>query len=223
MNYKGKYFIIILSLLLLHSQSHAGAWLPNKNENQIIISAIQNNDNNQNFEVYFEHGLNDKLALVYEQGFASESGENEVGEALLAARYRIFKKSNWVASTQFGLVTNSISNTQDPKTSYELRALLGYGFSKGWTNLEIGTRDCSGANSLRWEGTMGFNIAKSDKLIVKAFGENDGCFKGINRAQVSYVKAINSKFAIELGYREGIGRDKIFDDGKILIGIWAKF
>ncbi len=223
MDDKGKYFPIILILLFLCSKSYAGAWLPNKNENQIIISAIQNNDNNQNVEIYFEHGINQKIAVIYEQGFAIENGTNEIGEALLATRYRVIKKDNWIASTQFGLVANDFSNFKNTKFSYELRALLGYGYSNGWANVELATRECSGSSSLRWETTFGLNAFKRDKFILKAFGENDGCAKDISRAQISYVKAINEKMGIEFGYRQGIGNDKLYSPASFLIGIWGKF
>ncbi|MBN8647605.1 MAG: hypothetical protein J0L55_06585 [Caulobacterales bacterium] len=223
-----KYISIIFFLVFSCDISNAGAWLPSKHENQIIISAIQNNDNNQNIEIYFEHGINNHFAFVYEQGIAIENGANEIGEALIATRYKLYEKDNWVGAAQFGIVANEFSTLKDTKINYEIRALVGKGFSNGWANVEIGSRQCLGSNSLRWESTIGFNAFKSDKFILKAFGENDGCAKGISRAQISYVKSIDLKpidkeIAIEFGYREGIGNDKLYAPGRIIIGLWARF
>ncbi|MEN9874975.1 MAG: hypothetical protein RL186_1872 [Pseudomonadota bacterium] len=62
-----------------------------------------------------------------------------------------------------------------------------------------------------------------DKAIVKIFGDSEGCAANINRVQASYVLGLNSRFGLELGWRETLPNAGNWNERGVVVGIWARF
>jgi hypothetical protein len=66
-------------------------------------------------------------------------------------------------------------------------------------------------------------MSNDQNLIVKAFGDGNGCTKAIIRAQVSYVRPISQKLAVEFGWRQTLDQDHASADRGFVVGLWQKF
>ena len=220
--------LLFFLFLSLPQNANCGAWLPEPNNSNLIVSnylKLSDSQYEQNaYEIYYERGIFKNTAFVFEQSITQIDERANLDEAMFALRFSAFKTDNWVGSMQLGAIGNLSKLKDISKIGYEARAMIGRGFNSGtWVNMEYATRNCQGLNSNRWEATIGQSFENDDKLILKAFGENDACGAQISRAQASYVKDFNGKFSIELGARFGIKQNEEKTSNGLIFGIWKKF
>lgn len=213
----------------MSSKAFAGAWNIAPQTTNLIVSNysdISNNEfNSSALEVFYERGTNKNISFIFEQSLSYDNDEFNINEGLLAIKYGIDFKNNWVGAIQFGLISEFENLQNFNEIGIESRILLGRGFNNGnWLNLEFASRNCNGYFSNKWEATLGHNFKNHDKLIFKNFGENDACNEKINRTQISYVKTINKTTNFELGtrinYETNISNNI---SAGIIIGIWKSF
>ncbi|NJR20083.1 MAG: hypothetical protein HC777_00250 [Hyphomonadaceae bacterium] len=85
------------------------------------------------------------------------------------------------------------------------------------------SRQCRGDAGVRFEGTLGHRVRQYDRVIVKVFGDGEGCAANITRAQASYVYGFNELIGLELGWRETLPNAGNWNERGMVVGVWLKF
>ncbi len=212
----------------------AGAWVPPPQEGVLIANLVEvRTDQTQSgtsFELYGEYGLKGGWALVAAPSLSSavQSASKEwvLDEVLFAVRRKLFVGKTLALSTQIGgFSVPGVRNNNDRAYGVEARLALGKSFGEsGWVNVEAASRSCgAGGIGARFDATLGLKMANDQRLIVKAFGDGNGCTKPIVRAQVSYVRPISQKLAVEIGWRQSVDQESAFADRGFVVGLWQKF
>lgn len=212
----------------------AGAWLPAPHHGVLIANLVEiKTDQAQpgtSFELYGEYGLKRGWALVaapsLSQAVQSPSKEWVLDEVMVAARRKLYVSESVAISTQIGGFSIPNSGEQrDRAYGVETRIAIGKSFGdKAWLNVEAASRSCGEAGvGGRFDATLGLNMAKNQKFIVKAFGDGNGCTKAIVRTQISYVRPLSTKLALELGWRQTLSQDSTRADRGFVVGLWQKF
>ncbi len=216
------------------STTSAGAWLPAPQHGVLIANLVEvKTDQAQSgasFEFYGEYGLKRGLAVVVAPSLSSAiQSPNKswvLDEVQLGARRKIYVGKTIAISTQIsGFSIPQTQNQSERAYGVETRIAVGKSFEeKGWVNIEAASRTCgeTGIGS-RFDATFGLNIAKNQRLILKAFGDGTGCTKAIVRAQISYVRPISDTLALEFGWRQAVDQNSASADRGLVIGLWQKF
>lgn len=210
------------------SSAQAGAWTPKKGEVGVIASTSISQTNADpralTYDLYYERGLGHGWALVLTPSISDQDNVFTRNEAQVSLRRSLFENDDWALSAQPGAYVWREGADADPSTGLELRLAAGRIFGKrGWANVEAAMRDCNGQSGVRWEGTIGHAVRRYDKAIVKVFGDSEGCAANINRVQASYVLGLNSRFGVELGWRETLPNAGNWNERGVVVGIWARF
>jgi len=219
---------------LAPTAASAGAWLPAPQHGVLIANLVEvRTDQAQSgasFEVYGEYGLKPGWAVVVapsvSQAVQSQSQDWLLDEVLVAARRKLYVGDTIAISSQIGGF--SIPGARDPSDrayGVETRVAIGKSFGeRGWVNLEAASRSCGNTGiGSRFDATLGLKMTRNQRLIVKAFGDGNGCTKAIVRAQISYVRPISDKLALEFGWRQGLDQTITSADRGFVVGLWQKF
>jgi hypothetical protein len=147
-------------------------------------------------------------------------------EMQVGARRKIYVGKTIAISTQVsGFSIPKTQNQSERAFGVETRVAVGKSFrEKGWVNIEAASRTCSepGIGS-RFDATLGLNMSKKQRFILKAFGEGNGCTKAIVRAQISYTRPISDTLALELGWRKSFDQSAVSVDRGLVVGLRQKF
>lgn len=212
----------------------AGAWVPPPQQGVLIANLVEvRTDQTQSgasFELYGEYGLKRGWALVAAPSLStavqSSSKEWVLDEVLFAARRKLFLGRSLALSTQIGGFSIPGRRDQSDRAyGVEARFSLGKSFGEtGWVNVEGASRSCgAGGIGARFDATLGLKMSNDQRLIVKAFGDGNGCTKAIIRAQVSYVRPFSEKLAVEFGWRQSLEQESASSDRGFVVGLWQKF
>ncbi|CAN1560317.1 hypothetical protein MCEMIH15_02617 [Caulobacteraceae bacterium] len=137
-------------------------------------------------EFYGEYGLKRGWAIVVAPSLSSSvQSPNEawvLDEVQVGARRKVYVGKTIAISTQVsGFSIPKTQNQSERAYGIETRVAAGKSFGeKGWVNIEAASRTCgeSGIGS-RFDATLGLNMSKNQRIIVKAFGDGNGCTKAI--------------------------------------------
>ncbi len=216
------------------SAAPAGAWLPAPHHGVLIANLVEvKTDQVQSgtsFEFYGEYGLKRGWAVVVAPSLSSAvQSPNEswvLDEMQVGARRKIYVGKSIAISTQIsGFSIPQTENQNERAFGVETRVAVGKNFGeKGWVNIEAASRTCgeTGIGS-RFDATLGLNVSKNDRIILKAFGDGNGCTKAIVRAQLSYVRPISNTLALEFGWRQSLDQSATSADNGLVVGVWQKF
>lgn len=216
------------------SAATAGAWLPAPQHGVLIANLVELKTDQAlsgaSFEFYGEYGLKRGWAVVVAPSISSAvQSPNDswvLDEVQVGARRKVYVGKTIVISTQLsGFSIPQAKNQNERAFGVETRIALGKSFrEKGWVNIEAASRTCgeTGIGS-RFDATLGLNVSKSERIIVKAFGDGNGCTKAIVRAQLSYVRPINDKLSLEFGWRQSLDQSATSADRGLVVGLWQKF
>lgn len=219
---------------LAPSAAPAGAWLPAPQHGVLIANIVEvKTDQAQagtSFEFYGEYGLKRGWAVIVAPSLSSAvQSPNEswvLDEVQVGARRKIYVGKTIAVSTQIsGFSIPQAKNQNERAFGVETRVAVGKSFGeKGWVNIEAASRTCgeTGIGS-RFDATLGLNMSKNQRVIVKAFGDGNGCTKAIVRAQLSYVQPITDKLALEFGWRQSLDQSATSADRGLVVGLWQKF
>jgi hypothetical protein len=219
---------------LAPSAAPAGAWLPAPHHGVLIANLVEvKTDQVQSgtsFEFYGEYGLKRGWAVVVAPSLSSAvQSPNKswvLDEMQVGARRKIYVGKSVAISTQIsGFSIPQAKNQNERAFGVETRVAVGKSFrEKGWVNIEAASRTCgeTGIGS-RFDATLGLNMSKKQRVIVKAFGDGNGCTKAIVRAQLSYVQPITDKLALEFGWRQSLDQSATSADRGLVVGLWQKF
>ncbi len=212
----------------------AGAWVPDPRNGVIIANLVEvtrdQGPAGASFELYSEYGLNRGWALVVAPSISravqSQSTEWKVDEVLIGTRRKLLVTNTLAVSSQIsGFSIPSAGRDANRAYGMETRLAVGKSFGqKAWVNFEAASRSCSDAGfGGRFDATFGLKMDKDQRIILKAFGDGNGCTKPIVRAQISYVRPISEKLSIEVGWRQAVSQESTFADRGIVIGLWQRF
>ena len=220
--------IIVCGLAVTSGPVQSGAWTPEKGRvNLIISSSVSQTPVAQSAittDLYYERGLGRGWALVLAPSISNQDNVFARNEAQISLRRALYENYGWAVSTQVGAYVWKEGETQAASSGAEVRLAVGKSFGDGgWANVEAAVRGCGGVNGLRWEGTLGHKVRTYDRVIVKVFGDSEGCAANITRVQASYVYGFNSRFGLELGWRETLPNDGNWNERGAVIGLWANF
>ncbi len=216
------------------SAASSGAWLPAPQQGVLIANLVEvKTDHTQagtSFEFYGEYGLKRGWAVVVAPSLSSAvQSPNDswvVDEVQVGARRKIYVGKTIAISTQIsGFSIPQAKNQNERAYGVETRVAAGKSFGeKGWVNIEAASRTCgeTGIGS-RFDATLGLNVSKKQRVIVKAFGDGNGCTKAIVRAQISYVRPISNTLALEFGRRQSLDQSAVSADRGLVVGLWQKF
>ena len=220
--------------LLAPVPASAGAWVPAPYHGVLIANLVEVKTDQAppgaSFELYAEYGLKRGWAVVaapsLSQAVQSSSSNWVFDEVLIAARRKVYEGKSVAISTQIGGFSIPSARAQSDRAfGVETRVAVGKSFGEmGWLNVEAASRSCGeGGFGSRFDATFGLTMSKNQKLIVKAFGDGNGCTKAIVRAQISYVRPLSDTLALELGWRQALSQDSPSADRGFLLGFWQKF
>ena len=216
------------------SAASSGAWLPAPQHGVLIANLVEvKTDQAQSgasFEFYGEYGLKGGWAVVVAPSLSSAvQSPNESGvldEVQVGARRKVSVGKTIAISTQIsGFSIPQAKNQSERAFGIETRVATGKSFGeKGWVNIEAASRTCgeTGIGS-RFDATLGLNMSKNQRIILKAFGDGNGCTKAIVRAQLSYVRPISNTLALEFGWRQSLDQSATSADNGLVVGVWQKF
>jgi len=216
------------------SAATAGAWLPAPQQGVLIANLVEvKTDQAQagtSFEFYGEYGLKRGWAVVLAPSLSSAVQSPNVSwvldEVQVGARRKIYVGKTIAVSTQVsGFSIPKTQNQSERAYGVETRVAAGKSFGeKGWVNIEAASRTCgqTGIGS-RFDATLGLNMSKNERVIMKAFGDGNGCTKAIVRAQISYVRTISDTLALELGWRQSLDQSAVSADRGLVVGLWQRF
>jgi hypothetical protein len=213
---------------LFGSAAHAGAWTPQRGQANIIISSSVSQtpvaDRAVTTDVYYERGLGRGWALVLAPSVSDQSNVFARNEAQISVRRALYENNGWAISAQAGAYIWKEDATQAASSGVEYRLAAGKSFGQGgWANVEAATRQACGAGSIRWEGTLGHRVRRHDRVIMKVFGDGEGCAASISRVQASYVYGFTEKLGVELGWRETLPNSGNWNERGAVIGLWLAF
>lgn len=175
-------------------------------------------------DLYYERGLGRGWALVLTPSISDQDNVFARNEAQVSLRRKLYENYGWAISTQVGAYVWKEEETGTSSRGVEVRMAVGKSFGEGgWANVEAAVRGCGGINGLRWEGTVGHKVRRHDRAIVKIFGDSEGCAANITRVQASYVYGFNSRFGLELGWRETLPNIGNWNERGAVVGLWAAF
>lgn len=210
------------------NNASASAWLPKAGNTQIITNSyLTTKDDaplNGDLEIYAEHGVTDKIALVLQATVSDFYGGNIGGNIVASVRIPFRTLQNWESSLQIGAIAAKSDKFRDLDTGVEARFSLGRGFENGmWVDGEFGLRNFRNVNLNFWEAAIGKKLNNDDLIILKGFGDNylTSVFK--TKTQLSYVHNFNDEWAFEIGWRLDF---KSYHDAPAhgaLIGLWHRF
>lgn len=214
--------------LLMPTPAKAGAWTPEKGRVNLIVStSISETPAAQaaiTTDLYYERGLGRDWALVLAPSISDQDNVFARNEAQISLRRALYTNYGWAVSTQVGAYIWREEETDTSSRGAEVRIAVGKSFGDGgWANVEAAVRGCGGINGLRWEGTVGHKVRRYDRAIVKIFGDSEGCAANITRVQASYVYGFNSRFGLELGWRETLPNIGNWNERGAVVGLWAAF
>ena len=216
------------------SAAWAGAWLPAPHHGVLIANLVEVKTDQAvsgaSIEFYGEYGLKRGWAIVVAPSLSSSvQSPNEawvLDEVQVGARRKVYVGKTIAISTQVsGFSIPKTQNQSERAYGIETRVAAGKSFGeKGWVNIEAASRTCgeSGIGS-RFDATLGLNMSKNQRIIVKAFGDGNGCTKAIVRAQLSYVRPISDTLALEFGWRQSLDQSAVSADRGLVVGLWQKF
>ncbi|GIU66034.1 hypothetical protein [Candidatus Phycosocius spiralis] len=214
-------------------QAHGGAWVGKRGDGAVIINAVSLNKDQTprgySLELYGEVGLGHELALVgapsISQGVQAVSSQWSVDEVLVGLRRNFYRGHSFALSYQISTFT--IPTSVGSKTSeigIETRFALGKNLGHwGWLNGEVAGRTCGISRGIRYDATGGVKLPKGDMLIVKIFGDGNGCALPLTRSQMSYVSPLFGATRLEIGWRTSLGEEKINTDQGLILGLWRVF
>jgi hypothetical protein len=217
-----------LAFCLLGNAAQAGAWTPDAGHTNIILSSSISQtpvaDKAVTTDLYYERGIGRGWALVLAPSVSDQSNVFARNEAQISIRRALYEQDGWALSAQVGAYMWKEEATQASSTGVEYRLAAGKSFGDGgWVNVEAATRQCGGAGSLRWEGTVGYKVRRYDRAILKVFGDGEGCAANISRVQASYVYGIAENVGIELGWRETLPNRGNWNERGGVVGLWLTF
>jgi hypothetical protein len=224
----GLQYLVALFVFSFSSQACAGAWTPEKGRVNLIVSTSISQtpvaDSALTTDLYYERGLGRDWALVVTPSISNQDNVLARNEAQISLRRALYQKNGWALSAQAGAYVWKEGEAEAVSSGTEFRLAAGKSFGDGgWANVEAAMRGCGGVNSLRWEGTLGHKVRQYDRAIVKVFGDSEGCAANITRVQASYVYGFNSKFGLELGWRETLPNAGNWNERGAVIGLWFAF
>jgi hypothetical protein len=219
---------------LCPASAAAGAWVPAPQHGIAIANLVQVKTDQgppgASLEFYGEYGVKRGWALVVAPSFSkavqSQSPDWVADEVLIGARRKLMIGQTLAISSQISAFSIPSSDQQAERAyGMETRFALGKSLGKkAWLNLETASRSCSdrGIGS-RFDATFGLKLEKDQRLILKAFGDGNGCAEPIIRAQMSYVRPISEKLSIEVGWRQTVSEKSALSDRGVVIGLWRRF
>jgi hypothetical protein len=175
-------------------------------------------------DLYYERGFGHGWAVVLSPSVSDQSNVFARNEAQISIRRALYEDNGWALSAQVGAYIWKEEASEASSNGIEYRLALGRAFGQGgWANIEAATRACGGADSLRWEATLGHRVRQQDRAILKVFGDGEGCAASISRVQASYVYGLSEKLGIELGWRETLPNPGNWNERGAVIGFWFAF
>jgi hypothetical protein len=222
MSAKLQRIIIFILFVQIPNFAFAGAWLPKAGHNQFINTILQTPEETNYIETYAESGISNNTSIVYRQFFGLEKNEIKIGEALLGVHKNYWKSDNYIASAQFGVIFGREFSQNSTAKGFEIRNQFGMGFNKSWLNFETGLRNCNKKYSFPWEITTGYNYTAKRTILLKSFGENNGCNSAIIRNQISTIYNLDTRRKFEFGYRFGKKESQIAPKG-VFASFWLDF
>jgi hypothetical protein len=211
----------------------AGAWVAGRGDGTLIVNAVsiskEQNPTGYSVELYGEAGLGHDWALVVAPSMSTRVQSLEpdwsVDEVLVGLRRRIFQGDSLAFSYQFSSFSiPPMQAGQSREAGFETRIAMGKSFGNwGWLNGEIAGRNCGSGQGVRFDATAGIKLSKGDKVIMKVFGDGDGCSAPLARSQVSYVSQPFRKIELEIGWRGTLGEEKNKTDQGLVMGLWRSF
>ena len=214
-------------------QARSGAWVAARGDGTLIVNAVsvtkEQSPTGYSVELYGEAGLGHDWALVVAPSMSTQvqslDPEWSVDEILVGLRRKIFQGNSWAVSYQISSFSMPPTLTgQSRETGIETRFALGKSFGNwGWLNGEIAGRNCSAGQGVRFDATGGVKLPKGDKVILKVFGDGNGCSAPLTRSQISYVSQPFRKVELEIGWRGTLGKEKEGADQGLVMGLWRSF
>ncbi len=219
---------LCLLALAWPSLGHTGAWTPEKGHANIIVSASVSHTPVANAaittDLYYERGLGKGWALVFSPSISDQDNLYARNEAQLSLRRSLYARDGWAISAQAGAYIWKETATAQASSGAELRVAVGKSFGQGgWTNFETAARECGGTTSVRWEATLGHQVRRLDRALIKVFGDGEGCAANITRLQGSYVFGLSETVGVELGWRQTLPNSSNWNEQGGVIGLWLKF
>ena len=212
----------------------AGAWVPERDRGVLIANAVQvsvdDRDPGLSVEFYGEYGLGHGWAAVLapsaSRGVRAAGIDWASDEVLVGLRKQIWSGPDRAISVQIGAFSppsTRLANRRDQGT--EVRLSFGRNVTrKTWIDGEIATRTCDGGRQgTRFDAAAGIKLAADRQVILKAFGDGDGCSKEILRAQISYLRPISKRLSLELGWRQTLSSPDNRAERGFVVGVWHAF
>ncbi len=199
----------------------------------LIVNAVsvtkEQSPTGYSVELYGEAGLGHDWALVVAPSMSTRVQSLEpdwsVDEVLVGLRRKIFQGDSLAFSYQISSFSMPPTLKGQPREiGLETRIALGKSFGNwGWVNGEIAGRNCSAGQGVRYDATAGFKLSKGDKVIIKVFGDGNGCSAPLTRSQITYVSQPFRKVELEIGWRGTLGKEKEGTDQGLVMGLWRSF
>ncbi len=216
------------------SAAFAGAWLPAPQHGVLIANLVEvktaQAQAGTSVEFYGEFGLKQGWAIIVAPSLSSAVQSTReswvLDEVQVGARRKVHAGETIAISAQIsGFSIPQTKNQSERAYGVEARLAAGKKFGeKGWVNIEAASRTCgeTGIGS-RFDATLGLTLSRNQRVIVKAFGDGNGCTKAIVRTQISYVRPISDKLALEFGWRQSLDQSSVSADRGLVVGLWKKF
>lgn len=219
---------------LVPVKASGGAWVPPPQTGIVIANLVEvESDQGRpgaSFEIYAEYGFKPGWAAIltpsWSQSVQTQSTNWMADEVLVGLRRKLWVRESLAISSQISAFSIPSANNETARTyGIESRLAVGKSFGdKAWVNVEAASRTCgqTGVGS-RFDATFGYKLEEGQRLIVKAFGDGNGCIKPIVRAQISYVRPVSDTLSVEIGWREALSESSELADRGFVIGLWQKF
>jgi hypothetical protein len=218
---------------LAPNQAKAGAWVASRGDGILIVNAVsvtkEQSPTGYSIELYGEAGLGYNWALVLAPSMSTRVQSLEadwsLDEVMIGLRRKVFQSDGLALSYQISSFSMPPTLRDQPREiGIETRVALGKSLGNwGWLNGEIAGRNCGAGQGVRYDATAGFKLPKGDKVIMKVFGDGNGCSAPLTRSQISYVSRPFRTIELEIGWRTTLGEDKSNTDQGLVLGLWRPF
>jgi outer membrane protein assembly factor BamB len=182
------------------STAFSGAWTPKAGRANVIVSASVSQtpaaDAAITTDLYYERGLGKGWALVLSPSVSDQDNIYARNEAQVSLRRSLYEKDGWALSAQAGAYIWKETASSETSSGVELRLAAGKAFGQGgWADFETAARQCGGNTSVRWEATLGHQVRRLDRAMIKVFGDGEGCAANITRLQTAMSTAFHNHLA----------------------------
>lgn len=213
-----------LTLILLATSAHAGAWPRAKGEGfastdarlswpQDVAARRYNGTAQQYYTLYMEYGLTDRWTLGLDLG-RSVSGD---GKTVVFLQYPLRDRPEGMkASAQLGFGKISGETIVRPGLA------IGWGLENGWLTAEsvAEIRADTGVTDLKVDLTWGLNLDNGSKWIMQLQTGRPSASEDFARAATSIVVPLKGGLSVEAGVTWGLFTDETVG---LKLGLWKTF